>query len=262
MRSRAFGVLSFDWRGWVVPVGLIIAVEIWARVVDLRSDSLAAPTQIAVSLFDALMDGTALHATAQTLTMASIGVALGCGIGLLMGVLLGLWPQVNRLAEFSVEALRPIPSTALIPVAMLAYGFGYTMEIAIIAFASCWPMLILARAAVGSVKPRLLEVSRMLGFGLFARIWKFILPATLPRIFIAFRLSVGIALIVAVTVEIAANPFGLGYAMTIAQQSLRPALMFAILLWIGLVGWFLNALLVRAQGVLFQGSPAIEESQP
>ena len=63
--------------------------------------------------------------------------------------------------------------------------------------------------------------------------------------------ALGIALVVAVTVEITANPLGLGYRMTIAQQSLQPDLMFALLLWIGLLGWSLNALLVRAEARLF-----------
>jgi ABC-type nitrate/sulfonate/bicarbonate transport system permease component len=80
---------------------------------------------------------------------------------------------------------------------------------------------------------------------------KIVLPAILPRIFVAFRIALGIALVVAVTVEITANPLGLGYAMTIAQQSLQPDLMFALLLWIGLTGWSLNALLLRAESRLF-----------
>jgi ABC-type nitrate/sulfonate/bicarbonate transport system permease component len=51
---------------------------------------------------------------------------------------------------------------------------------------------------------------------------------------------VAIALVVAVTVEIAANPSGLGYALMIAQQSLTPELMLAWLFWIGLVGYVIN----------------------
>ena len=66
-------------------------------------------------------------------------------------------------------------------------------------------------------------------------------PAMVPRLFVALRLGVAIALVVAVTVEIAANPSGMGYAMMIAQQSLDPALMLAWLLWIGVVGFAINA---------------------
>jgi ABC-type nitrate/sulfonate/bicarbonate transport system permease component len=58
---------------------------------------------------------------------------------------------------------------------------------------------------------------------------------------------VAIALVVAVTVEIAANPNGMGYALMLSQQSLDPALMLAWLFWIGLVGVLINAAAVRLQ---------------
>jgi NitT/TauT family transport system permease protein len=153
--------------------------------------------------------------------------------------------------EFSIEAFRPIPAVALIPIALLVFGFGFRMEISIVAFAAFWPILILARAAVAGVETRLLQVARALGFGPFARIWKIVLPAALPRIFVAFRLSAGIALIVAVTVEIAANPLGLGYNMILAQQTMRPELMLALLVWLGVVGWTFNHLLLWSQRYLF-----------
>ena len=59
-------------------------------------------------------------------------------------------------------------------------------------------------------------------------------------LFVALRLGVAIALVVAVTVEIAANPHGMGYALMLAQQSLDPALMLAWLGWIGAVGYAIN----------------------
>ena len=83
------------------------------------------------------------------------------------------------------------------------------------------------------------------------RVWKIIIPAALPRIFVAFRLAAGIALIVAVTVEIAINPLGLGAGIMLAQQALRPDLMLAYLVWIGAIGYALNVLLVVAQKRLF-----------
>ncbi len=53
------------------------------------------------------------------------------------------------------------------------------------------------------------------------------------------------------TVEIAINPLGLGHALMVAQQALRPELMLAYLVWLGVVGWSLNALLLLAQQRLF-----------
>ena len=73
----------------------------------------------------------------------------------------------------------------------------------------------------------------------------------MPRIFTALRLTLGIALIVAVTTEIAANPFGLGYAIISAGLSLRPEAMYAFLVWLAMLGWLLNAGLVALHHRLF-----------
>jgi ABC-type nitrate/sulfonate/bicarbonate transport system permease component len=254
--------IRLKWRAFVVPAGLILVAEAIARATNLQSDSLAAPSQIAIAGVHALLDGTLLRASLDTLWMAFLGVALGGAVGLSAGILLGLVQTADRLMEFSIEAVRPMPSVALIPVGLLAFGFGYQMEIAIIAFATTWPMLILSRSAVSSIEARLLEVARALGFSLIKRVWKIVLPAALPRIFVALRLSIGIALVVAVTVEIAANPLGLGHALMAAQQSLRPALMFATLAWIGLIGWMFNALLVWAQFWLFGPAAKTLDVQP
>ena len=102
------------------------------------------------------------------------------------------------------------------------------------------------------------EVARVLGFGPLARFTKITMPAALPRMFVGFRLAAAVALIVAVTVEITANPYGLGFALMDAQQSLRPDLMIAMLCWVGVVGWAFNKALVIAQQRLF-GPAAIVE---
>jgi ABC-type nitrate/sulfonate/bicarbonate transport system permease component len=139
----------------------------------------------------------------------------------------------------------------MLPVALLLFGFGFRMEIALVAFACLWPLVIIGRSAIAGVEPRLIEVSRVLKLGFFRHVTKIILPAALPRLFVAIRFSAGLALIMAVTTEIVANPYGLGYDLINAQQSLHPALMFVDLLWVGLLGWGLNAGLLAVQHRLF-----------
>ncbi|HEV7416857.1 MAG TPA: ABC transporter permease subunit, partial [Tianweitania sediminis] len=179
-------------------------------------------------------------------------------LGLLLGMIFGLIPIVNRLMEVTVEAIRPIPSVAVLPIAMLVFGFGYSMEIAIVAFSCLWPVMILTRAAMAGIEPRLIEVARALRLSTTQRIAKIVLPAALPRIMVAVRLAAAIALVVAVTVEIAANPLGLGYGILVAQQGLQPDLMLAYLVWIGVVGWSLNATLAFAEKRLFGRAAQVE----
>jgi ABC-type nitrate/sulfonate/bicarbonate transport system permease component len=244
----------------LLPVAAVVALEIWARAIHLQSDSLAPPSAVAAALFEAFRDGSVLIATRDTLVSAFAGLLIGGTIGLAFGIALGLSYVFDRLMEVTIETIRPIPSIALLPIALIALGFGYRMEIVVVAFACLWPILILSRAAVGSIEPRLMEVSRALRLSPAARIRKIIIPAALPRIFLAFRLAAGIALIVAVTVEIAINPIGLGAGIMTAQQALRPDLMLGYLLWIGMVGYFLNSGLVAAQRHLFGRAALVRDT--
>jgi NitT/TauT family transport system permease protein len=224
----------------LLPLVTLLVFELWARLAHLQSDSLAPPSAVLAALAAALADLSIPIATRDTLLAAFAGLAIGSVIGLALG-----------LMEVTIEAIRPIPSIALLPIALIALGFGYRMEIVIVAFACVWPMLILSRTAVRGVEPRLMEVSRALRLTPVQRIIKIIIPAALPRIFVAFRLSAGIALIVAVTVEIAINPLGLGAGIMQAQQALRADLMLAYLVWIGIVGYGLNLALVVVQRRVF-----------
>ncbi|MDD1535424.1 ABC transporter permease [Bradyrhizobium sp. WBOS4] len=249
-RSR-IEILLHALPAWLVPLGLLAGIEIAMRASGIQSDGLALPTQIAAALVAAIADGEIFVRTAETMGAIAIGVPAGGMLGLLLGVWLGLSPRAGQLASLSIELFRPIPPVAVIPLMMLIYGLGIRMEAAIIAFACFWPMLLLSRDAVLGVEPRLVEVARMLGMPYRKQITKIALPAALPRIFTAVRLTLGIALIVAVTTEIAANPFGLGYAIISAGLSLRPEVMYAFLTWLAILGWLLNAGLIALHHRLF-----------
>lgn len=248
-------------KAFLLPLAALLVFEIWVRAAGLHSDSLAPPSAIAVALMEAFRDGSILIATRDTLISAFAGLLLGGSLGLMLGIALGLIRAFDRLTEVTIEAIRPIPSVALLPIALIALGFGYRMEIVIVAFACLWPVLILSRAAIGGIEPRLIEVSRALRLSPVDRVRKIVIPAALPRIFLAFRLAAGIALIVAVTVEIAINPIGLGAGIMTAQQALRPDLMLGYLVWIGLIGYALNAGLVVAQQHLFGRAALVAEAR-
>jgi ABC-type nitrate/sulfonate/bicarbonate transport system permease component len=248
-------------KGLVIPVTLVLVAELCARLFGITSDSLASPSQIIAAAVGIVADGSLFAMTGQTLFAAIVGLAIGGGLGLVMAILLGLIQPLARLLHFSVEAFRPIPAIAVLPIMLMIYGFGYRMEIAIIAFACFWPVLIVGQAAVAGIEPRLIEVSKVLGLTFLGRVTKIVLPAALPRLFVAFRLAAAVSLIVAVTVEIAMNPQGLGYELMAAQSSLRPEVMFAILLWVGLIGWGLNAFLLYAQNRLFGFAGKLEVPQ-
>ena len=234
-------------RPWVFPAVLLGALELYTRTVAANSDALAPPSTAVAAFGRIALDGSLWSATGFTLGAAGLGLLIGSLLGIALGLVLGLSRRAAAVGFLSVEVLRPIPSVALIPLAMLIYGFGLGMEVSVVAFATFWPMLILAQAAVRQVEPQLLEVSAALQLSAWQRARLVVLPAIVPRLIVALRLGVAIALVVAVTVEIAANPHGMGYALMISQQSLDPPQMLAWLGWIGVVGFAINAAADRLQ---------------
>ncbi len=241
---------------WLKAIALpmigLLALEWWARGPGKDSDALAAPSKALKAFIGAATDGSLWSGTGFTLFSAATGLFIATALALIIGTALGLSKRLNDASFLTIEVLRPIPSVALVPLAMLIYGFGFRMEIGVIAFACFWPMLILIQTAVRQIDPCLLEVSAALELSNKDRFFKIIAPSIIPRVFVALRLGIAIALVVAVTVEIAANPHGMGYAIIYAQQSLDPALMLAWLLWISLVGFLVNLVAVNVQSRVAQ----------
>jgi ABC-type nitrate/sulfonate/bicarbonate transport system permease component len=232
------------YRGALIPVTLIALWQIGAATDVLPADTMSRPSEIAVAGWDALLDGSLLIATAQTFQSALLGLGLGSILGMFIGIFIGLSPVLEAVVGPTLDTIRPIPAVALIPLALLIYGFGVRMEVLVITYATVWPVLIVTVAAVRGIEPRLLEVARTLEMPPLSRMRRIVLPAALARIAVGIRVSAGVALVVAVTVEIVLNPQGLGYGMIIAAQSLRPELMWAELMWVGFAGWAFNTLLL------------------
>ena len=242
-------------RGALLPVLLVVFWEAGSRTGALPLDTLSRPSDIVLAAATGFADGTVLLATWQTVQAALLGFVLAALLGILCGVVLGLSPRMEGVVGPSIDALRPVPAVALIPLSLLLFGFGLVMEAAVVAFACVWPILLVTISAVRGIEPRLLELARALELSFGARMRRIILPAALARIVVGVRVAIAISLVVAVTVEIVINPRGLGYSMIMAQQSFHPDLMYAELLWLGVLGWGLNAALSRAVAC-WPGAPA------
>jgi len=241
------------WLGAVIPVGVLVSWEAAWHIENVRMESLSRPWDVGLALFHGLAGGEFLIATAETFQAALLGFAIAAVIGLVAGVVLGLLPWLESVVGPSIDAMRPVPSVALIPLTLMIFGFGVRMEAAVVAFACLWPILIVTISAVRGIDTALLNVARVLEMSTYERMVKIILPAALSRIAVGLQLALAISLVVAVTVEIVLNPRGLGHGMMSAQQAMRFDQMYAQLLWIGAVGWGLS---YGSQVLLDRWSPA------
>jgi NitT/TauT family transport system permease protein len=237
-------------RAAVFPLLLLVGWEVLARA-HVLPDSLSRPTTIVAALASTVADGSLWAMAGQTLIGAAAGWALGSLVAIGAGIAIGTTPIVRSVVGPALELMRSVPPVALIPVALLAFGLGPKLEILMVAFAVFWPVVIFTAAGVRSIDARLLEVARALRFSTVQRILQFVLPAASASIAVGLRVAAGLALVVAVTTEIIANPSGLGYGIAFASTALRPDLMFADLFVLALLGFGVNAVLIAAERRLF-----------
>ncbi|GAA1613103.1 ABC transporter permease [Nonomuraea maheshkhaliensis] len=190
-----------------------------------------------------------------------IGATLAaCGIGLLIavftavpaGLLLGSVPAVERAVRPLLEFLRPIPALALTPLAIFLWTENQDAKIALIVYASWWPLLINTMYGLAEVDPLAKQTLRSFGFGPLAVLLRVCLPSTAPFIATGLRIAVSITLIVAVSVEIVAGGMsGIGTFIAQAGSANDVERMLAGTLWTGVLGMAANALCGMAERHLF-----------
>jgi ABC-type nitrate/sulfonate/bicarbonate transport system permease component len=142
------------------------------------------------------------------------------------------------------EVLRPIPSPAYIPIAILFLGLGDEMKIFMIAFSCVFPILLNTYAGVKSVDPIQIDTARTFGLGAWAIMRKVIIPAASPQIFTGMRVSLAIALIMVVISEMVASVDGIGFYILNAERSFRVLDVYAGVITLGCLGYALNWMFV------------------
>lgn len=239
---------------------LVALWELLVRSHIVDFEFLPAPSGIARAFASLLISGALLAPTAHTVQSTLLGWAIASLLGIALGVWLGLSERAWRYSMASVEVMRAIPPIALVPVALLVFGFSRNMELVLIIYVAAWTVLVNAIDGVHSVPVELLEVGRMMRMSRLATIRKLILPSAIANIVVGLRLALSLALVLAVVAEMIGNPAGLGNALVRAQQALQAQQMFAYVVAIGLLGIALNALLSYAAVWAFPGLAAIDGS--
>jgi NitT/TauT family transport system permease protein len=158
-----------------------------------------------------------------------------------------------------VEFLRPVPSVAMIPLAILFFGLGATMRISVISYAAFWPLLINTIYGVRAIDPLALDVARNFGITGAAALWRVTLPSALASIATGFRISATIALVVTITTELIAGNSGIGFYISQMEQANRLPPMYAGILLTGILGYLLNSLFVTLERRIVFWTPAARD---
>lgn len=199
------------------------------------------------SLHEGLVQGDLARFTAATVGRMLLGWGLACAVGVALGALVGLSETARAWIQPTLEFVRPLPASAVMPLAMSLFGLSGGMVLAVVAFGAMWPVLLATVHGVAHVHERLREVAACLQLSRWDFARKIGLPNALPDILAGMRLSLTVALIVAVVGEMLASQPGLGQAILLAARAFRASELFAGIVLLGAIGFIANYGLAAAE---------------
>jgi NitT/TauT family transport system permease protein len=246
-RARRWG------RGLVGVLCLFALLEVLTRAGLVSPRYLPPASSILGRTAAILVDADFLANVGGTLLAWAAGLLLAVVVAVPLGLLLGSSATAHAASRAFVELLRPVPSVALIPLAILLFGRGTEMKVALILYASVWPILINTVSGVHDVDPVAVDTARSFGLRGRALLLRVTLPSAAPFVFTGVRVAAAIALILAVSTELLAGG-GRGIGTWMLERSLAgsaQASVYAGTIVAGLLGLLVNVVFVAWERRLF-----------
>ncbi|MCU1639261.1 MAG: transporter permease [Microbacteriaceae bacterium] len=250
-------------RGAAGLLVVFLVAELISRS-GIVSEVFLPPTSVVLlRVAELLINAEFLSAILATLQAWVIGLAICIAIAVALGVLLGSSGAAYSASRAVIEFLRPIPSVALIPLAILVLGNDVEMKIALIVFSTLWPVLFNTIYGMHDVDPIAKLTAMSFGRSRLSTLLFVSLPSAAPFIFTGIRIAASVALIVAVSAELLAGASdGLGRWMLDASATgNRPDLVYAATIIAGLLGLGINGVLVFIERRMLSWQPALRQTR-
>ena len=223
--------------------GILLAFVVWELVprIGLVPQRYIPPfSEVLPEFFAELGRGEFWIATGNTLWAWAVGLSIGVVVGVGIGVAIGSSATAYRATRFVLEFLRPIPSVALIPLAVLLFGINGQMKISLVIFATVWPILIQTVYGVRELDPVARDTARSFGYSRWEVFSRVTLPTAAPLIATGIRIASALAIVIAVTAELITGVTGLGAEVLFAQSAGSSVRLYALILAIGIVSYALS----------------------
>lgn len=203
------------------------------------------PVKVAGGMVELIQNGTLVKHSVASLFRVTVGFYLAIALGIPLGVALGMWNRFQMFLNPLIQFFRPISPLAWIPLAMLWFGIGDKPAIFLIFLASFFPLVVSTAVAVGSINPVYFYVAANFNFTRFEVLKKIIIPAMLPSVLTALRITITIAWLVVVAAEMIAVTSGLGYLILDSRNALRMDYVMDGMIVIGIIGLMLDHVMMR-----------------
>lgn len=242
---------------WISPVVLLLLWEVAARIGLLTPRVLAAPTTVAVALWDLIVSGDLFYNLLVSLGRAGAGFAIGASLGVVLALVAGL----SRRGEASIDPLlqikRTIPTLALTPLFIIWFGIGEEPKILLIAFATLFPIYLNLFNGIRGVDVRLIEAARTLGLTRAEIVLNVVLPGAMPSLLVGVRYSLGVAVLVLVVAEQINATAGLGALINHARDFMQTDVIVVCVMVYAILGLTADWIVRRIETRLLAWRPTI-----
>lgn len=231
----------------VLPLGIMIIWYLSSVRGWVAPYIIPPPERVVQTFVEFLQDGTLLGDTWASLKRMLQGYFWAIVAGGLLGVFMGLSVIGEKLLSSTFNAIRVIPPLAWIPLIILWFGIGEISKIVIIFKSAFFPILLNVIQGIESVPKGYIEVSKLLGVSKPKILFKVILPAALPNIFVGLRLGLGASWMAVVAAELIASTSGLGYRLTEGRELSHPDVVLVGMIMIGIIGLLMDLIISKVQ---------------
>ncbi len=201
-----------------------------------------APTDIAARFWSLLLSGElALH-VGVTLYRVLVGFVVGVVPAVAVGLLMAMFKPVRIFFDPLIAALFPIPKIALMPLLLLALGFGDASKIALVAIAVFFPVIVNTYVGAANIDKIYWDVAKNYGASQMVMFTRIVFFGALPTIFAGLRIALAVSFIVLVASEFVATKSGIGYLIWNSWELLQVDVMFVGIVTIGVLGLITSVL--------------------
>ncbi|MGP0092900.1 MAG: ABC transporter permease [Xanthobacteraceae bacterium] len=226
----------------ISPIGLL---AVWQLLLMLGVGDrrfIPAPSDIALRFVTMSASGELARHTAATLWRVFAGFVVGSVPAIAVGLLMAMYRPVRIFFDPLIATLFPIPKVALMPLLLLAFGFGDASKIALVAIAAFFPVIINTYAGAANIEKIYWDVAKNFGASETVMFTRIVFFGALPMIFAGLRIALAVSFIVLVAAEFVASKTGIGYLIWNSWELLQVDIMFVGIVTIGILGLITSAL--------------------
>ncbi len=246
-------------------LGILLFLAVWemaSRSGIVNSRYLPPATEVIAALVRNAGLTAFWVAVGETVFAWALGLVIAVVLALIAGFVIGSSAVLRRFTHSTIEFLRPIPSVALIPLAVLLFGVRIESTLMLVVYASFWQVLIQVLYGVADVDNVALQTAKSYGLGPVARVRYIVFPTTLPFLLTGVRLAAAVALILAVTAELIIGSPGLGSEIALAQSGGAVSALYALVVATGLIGVAINLFMRWAERKMLSWHSSVRSEVP